>query len=169
MRILPIIGLFLLPLLAAAGIYKWEGPDGRVQYSDRPVTGADYVGIQVDHGDEAADSRVPEQEPATDLGPYDSFEIVNPEPNQTLRNTLGRVDLGLLVEPPLAEDHRLRIFLDGQLVGGDAQGTQIRLQGLTFGSHRVQARIQDEFDETIASSPIVDFHLRKPLPEDQRP
>ena len=57
-----------------------------------------------------------------------------------------------------------RIAAD-QLVPGDVGGTQILLKGLPYGSHRVQARIRDDLDEVVASSPPVHFHLRKPLPE----
>ena len=169
MRALPSIGFLLLPFLASAGVYKLEGPDGRVLYSDRPISGAEPIGIQIDRGKEAAKVTASETETAAVLGPYESFEIVVPEPNQTLRDAEGRVNLSLLVEPPLASDHRLRILLNGRPVEGDTRDTQVQLQGLTFGSHRVQVRIQDELDETVASSTSVDFHLRKPLPEGPPP
>lgn len=166
MRILTSIAILLLPLLASAGIYKWMGPDGSIHYADQPVPGAERVGIQVER---VADPKVPKNATGPDLGPYDGFEIVSPEPNQTLRNDEGSVDLSLLIEPPLAQGHRLRILVNGQPIVGEAKGTQIRLSGLAFGSHRMQVRIQNDQDETIASSPAVDFHLRKPLPEELRP
>ena len=169
MRAFPSVGILLLPLLATAGVYKWEGPDGRVYYSDRPASGAKPIGVPVNRGKDARKEEPPVEETAAVLGPYDSFEILVPEPNQTLRDAQGEVDLSLLVEPPLAGDHRLLILLNGQPLEGDTRRTQVRLQGLTFGSHRVQAQIQNELDETIASSAPVDFHLRKALPEELRP
>lgn len=169
MRALLSIATLLLPLLAAAGVYRWVDPDGRIQYSDRPVSGAERVGIQLDRSVESAEAQVPTEEGGLELGTYDSFEILAPEPNQTLRDAEGKVDLSLLIEPPLAPDHRLQILVDGQPVTGDAQGAQIQLLGLAFGSHRIQARIKDDLDETVATSTAIDFHLRKPLPEDLRP
>ncbi|MCG6861627.1 MAG: DUF4124 domain-containing protein [Chromatiaceae bacterium] len=169
MRALFSITVLLLPLISAADVYKWESPDGRTHYSDRAVSGAESVGIQVNPSAEPPKSPDQKEESAAASGPYDSFEIVNPLPNQTIRNAEGKVELSLLLDPPLSADHRLQILVNEIPVPGDNNGTQLVLTGITFGSHRVQARIQDNLNNTIASSPIVDFHLRKPLPEERLP
>lgn len=165
MRALLFIVALLLPALVGAGVYKWIGPDGQIHYSDRPVSGAERVGIQVDRRASAPMTQPPGADEGADPGPYSAFEIVNPEPNRTLRDTEGKLELGLLIDPPLSAAHHLQILLDGQPVAGDTRGTQILLQGLPFGSHRVQAHIRDDLEELVASSPLVYFHLRKPLPK----
>lgn len=165
MRALLLIPTLLLPAAVGAGVYKWTGPDGQIQYSDRRASGSERVAIQDDRT-----SRVPTSQPSVsgegaDPGYYNALEIVEPEPGQTIRDADGKVGLALLIDPPLSADHRLQILLDGQLVRGDMRETQILLQGLPYGSHRVQIQIRDDSDEIVASSPPIHFHLRKPLPE----
>ena len=157
--------LLLLPMLADAGVYKWIGTDSQIHYSDRPVSGAERVGIEVDRIPQPSETRAPGQEQAAELGPYNAFEILRPEQNQTFRKAEGDVELSLLVDPSVSSGYRLEILLNGNLLPGVASGGQIVLQGLPFGSHSLQARIRDDFDDIVAITPVVDFHLRKPLPE----
>jgi hypothetical protein len=169
---LPLLGaLLLVPALAAAGVYRWVGPDGQVNYSDRWVAGSEPVGIREDRRSGAPQSeggaRADGQEATA--GSYSRFEIVTPDPNETVRSAEGRVKVSLHLEPPLQPGHRLQILLDGKPVPGTEPTTQMELSGVSFGSHRLQVRIRDESDAQVASSPIVDFHLRKPLPENTLP
>jgi hypothetical protein len=166
MRKLAVILFLSLAFPAAAGVYKSMGPDGSVQYSDRPLAGSEPVRIDVRK--ETGDSEAPGPEterPGAESGPYEAFEVVIPEPNATIRNNEGEVQIGLLIDPALMPEHRLQLELDGQRVPGDAAGTQVILRGLSFGSHRVRALLVDQLDEIIATTPPVDFHLRKQLPE----
>ncbi len=170
MREVAVILLLSLAFPAAAGVYKSMGPDGGVQYSDRPLAGSEPV--QIDVRDEPGDSEAtgPETErPGADSGPYEAFEVVVPEPNATIRNNEGEVQIGLLIDPALMPEHRLHLELDGQRVPGGAAGAQVMLRGLSFGSHRLRALVVDQLDEVVAATPLVDFHLRKQLPESALP
>jgi hypothetical protein len=165
MRGLLFIFVLLLPALAGADVYKWFGPDGRIHYSDRRVSGAERIGIQVDRNIPAQTNKLRAGGEGADPGLYNAFEIVEPESTETLRDADGKLGLALLIDPPLSAEHRLQILLDGQPLPGDVAGTQILLQGLSYGSHRVQALIRDDLEEIVASSSLVHFHMRKPLPE----
>jgi len=101
-----------------------------------------------------------------ELGPYDVFEIVKPESNATIRDEAGKISVALVLDPPLMPSDHLRIEIDGQLVEGDASGTQIELTGLSFGSHSIRAVVIDEFEVPIARTLLVHFHLRKPSAEE---
>lgn len=169
MRLLIFIFLSLTSTLAVAEVYKWVGPDGRVQYSDRPVDGAKPIPITATTGSNKHETPLNPVVADTNLGPYTAFEVINPESNSTLRHSGGTVPISLVLDPPLMSDHRLQIELDGQKVPGDMAGTQILLQGLSFGSHRAQAVILDEFEVSVAHTEVVNFHLRKPLPEKPLP
>jgi hypothetical protein len=155
---------------AAAGVFKYTGPDGRIQYTDRPVSGAEYVELP---GGATAPSPPPEpqqpQVPDVELGPYETFEVALPEDGSTIRNQAGEVQLSLILIPPLQPEHRLQILVDGQPVPGDKPGTQVTLQGLVFGTHSLRAQILDDLDVPIAYTPQVTFHMRKPLPEGAAP
>lgn len=166
---LTILLAFLLAQPVAAGVYKWVGPDGRVHYSDRPVAGAEPVAGLASDRDEGGSDDGEDTGVGADPGPYTAFEILIPEPNATLRNDDGHAQVSLLIDPPLSEDHRLRLLVDGQPVGGDPGGTQVQLQGLSYGSHQLRAEVLDDLEVPIAYTETVDFHLRRPLPEDTLP
>jgi hypothetical protein len=166
--ILPLLAL--LPGLALGQVYKWTDANGKVQFSDRPVPGAEPVGIATKGAPPPEGER--HLAPGRgQLGPYVQFEILTPEPNATVRDAEGKVDVGLVLDPTLMEGHRLQILLDGSPIVGKVPGTQISLTGVRVGSHQAQAQILDALDQVIASSPVVSFHLRKPLPSayQQRP
>jgi hypothetical protein len=166
MRKLALILLLSLAFPAAAGVYKSMGPDGSVQYSDRPLAGSEPV--QIDVREEPSDSEAPGPEterPGAESGPYEAFEVVVPETNATIRNNEGEVQVGLLIDPALMPEHRLQLEVDGQQVPGNTEGTQVILRGLAFGSHRLRVLLVDQLDEVVATTPPVDFHLRKQLPE----
>jgi hypothetical protein len=168
MRLLVLTLLFVFSGALPAGVYKWIDSDGRVHYTDQPAEGAEPVVVPGSAADEGnAPTQVEGREP--DLGPYRVFEVVSPEANATIRDPQGAVPVGLVIEPPKIAGHRLLIELDGQLLSEELSGAQLRLQGLGFGSHVLRAVMYDELDVPVASTPSVDFHLRKPLPESALP
>jgi hypothetical protein len=167
MRLLLIL-LVLLSSAATAEVYKSVGSDGRAIYTDRPIENA----TKLDLSSPPETPPVPSPEPSARageqgfVGPYTSFEIASPQDNTTLRNEAREIDVSILLDPPLQDDHRLRVEVDGVDAEGDlGKRTQIRLSGLSFGSHRVQARIEDDADGVVAATPLINVHVRQPLPE----
>jgi len=168
-RLLPLLPLLiLLPGLALGEVYKWTDASGRVQYSDRPIQGAQPVPVPTKKASPAEAETTQAAAPGQ-LGPYTQLEIVTPEPNATVRDAEGRLELGLLLEPAPMEGHRIQILLDGTPIPGQVPGTQIILNGVRVGSHQVQARILDLLDKVVASSAVINFHMRKPLPPEYQP
>lgn len=135
MRAYLVIASLLLPFFAFAGVYRWVGPDGQVNYSDRPQTGAERVRVRDHRRIAAAGNEESGEESDTDLGPYRAFEISRPTPNETLRDVDAKLELSLLIDPPLSAAHRVQVLLDGQKVPGDTRQTQIQLRDLAYGSH----------------------------------
>jgi len=162
--------LLLFSSIVTAEVYKSVGPDGRAIYTDRPIENATKLELS------PATLPPPSPEPKSEtdeggfLGPYTAFEILSPQDNTTLRNDTRAIDVSLLLDPPLQEDHRLRVAVDDVDAEGDlGKRTQIRLGGLSFGSHRVQARIEDNANGVVAATPLVNFHVRPALPEGELP
>ncbi len=162
--------LFFLTALACGGlsaqVYRWVDSEGRTHFSDRPAPDADAVAI-----DQAQRPKPPESlaEPPSGtplLGPYSSFEIVAPEPNQTLREDPPSLPVSLLLDPPLISGHRLELVLDGAppIPVDQSAGTQVSLSGIAYGTHVAEAQIRDGQGAVVARTPSVSFHLRKPLP-----
>jgi len=163
--------LFVLLLLMSAGalaqVFKWVDAEGRTQFSDRPQPEAQVIGVKGSKPPAATTPDRADTPTPTDarLGPYAAFEIVAPESNQTLRQAQGSVSVSLLLDPPLMAGHRIELTLDGAAIPVEQSvGTQLGLEGITFGSHQVYAQIRDTQGVVVAGSPVVTFHLRKPIP-----
>jgi hypothetical protein len=148
----------------SAQIYRWVDADGQTHYSDHPNPGSDRLDIK--SGVASSNSRPATREGSTvpSLGPYRSFEIVSPEPNQTLRLESASLPVSLLLDPPLMAGHRLELLVDGEPIKFEEPiGTQLSLNGLSLGTHSTEAHILDGTGIVARSAP-VSFHLRRPLP-----
>lgn len=145
---------------AAAQVFKWVDADGRIQFSDRPRPDAQQIGSR------PRPPTAPRKDPEAErLGPYTAFDIVSPEQNQIIRQTEASLPVVLLLAPTMQEGHRLELAVDGVPVSVDRSlGTQLTLSGISHGTHQAQGRILDTAGAPVATTPVVTFHLRKPLP-----
>jgi hypothetical protein len=159
--------MMLVSAGAFAQVFKWVDAEGRTQFSDRPQQDAETVGLKGVQP-APAEAVTPVGDPlksAPKLGPYSAFEIMSPEPNQTLRQAQDTVPVSLLVTPPLMEGHHLELMFDGVPISVAASaGTQFSLTGVTFGSHQAYAQVRDPQNALVAATAVVTFHLRKPIP-----
>jgi hypothetical protein len=152
---------------ASAQVFKWVDADGRTQFSDRPQPSAEIVNLPGTASARSADQSVTTDGAlqAAELGPYTEFEIVSPEPNQTLRSAQDNVPIGLVLVPSLIAGHLLEFVVDGTSIAVDkSAGTQINLTGVAYGSHQTQAQIRDDRGIIVARTRPVSFQLRKPIP-----
>ena len=162
LRAILVIALFAAAAAASAEkIYRWVDSDGRAQYSDRPQPGAQQVDTPANREAPATVAGIGD---SALLGPYRGFEIVSPEPNQTLHTADGKVPVSLLLDPPLISGHRLELLVDGAPISVDKAGTQLTLAGLSFGTHSAQSQIRNAGSAVVARTAPVTFHLRKPTP-----
>ena len=169
MALLPIV-LLLFSSIATADVYKSVGPDGRAIYTDRPIENSTRLEVSAPPVAPPPSKRDGATNDRGFVGPYSSFEIASPLDNTTLRSERRDLQVSILLAPPLQESHLLRIEVDGVGVQGElGKGTQLRLEGLSLGSHRLQARIEDDTGVVIASTPLINVHVRPPLPEGSLP
>lgn len=159
-----LLSLLVISAGVSAQVYRWVDAEGQTHFSDRPLTGADRVNIESGVAPGETESSSADRTGAPLLGPYNSFEIVSPEANQTLRQESAALPVSLLLDPSLMEGHRLELLVDGvPITVEEPIGTQLSLSGLSFGTHVTEARIM-ESNAVVARSAPVSFHLRKPLP-----
>jgi hypothetical protein len=155
--------LFCIPLLAVGQVYKWTDADGKAHYSDRPVTGAKTLDVphkKMQHGQGQTAGPSATEQPSP--GPYGQLTIATPEDGATLRQAEGNVQVGLVLDPALMEGHRIQLVVDGNPVAGKVPGTQFTINGLSFGSHQLEARILDSADAKIATTSSIRFNLLRP-------
>ena len=148
-------------------LWKWKDANGVTQYSDRPVPGATKVEM---YTSTPAPSAAPAARPATPAAQekpaagvqYQSLEIWQPESEQSFFGADTTVDVRLRSKPDLASGHQLRLFLDGTLVEGGANGSNYTLSNLDRGAHSLEALIVDQEGAVqIRSQPVV-FHVMQP-------
>jgi len=153
---------------AAADVWKWVDEKGITHYSDQPVAGATKIEVRTGNvigtapgGSFSSGSSSSSAAPAADPD-YRNFEIWRPEPDQSIINTGGQVNVEIRVEPSVLPLHQLALYLDGKLVTGFPRNTlSYGLTDVTRGAHSVSAVIMDQYSKTILESPTVVFHVRQ--------
>ena len=162
--VVPVLILLAFLPAAQAQVYKWVGPDGSIQYSDRPPPqGAERIEIPPVQIYEAP--RLPATTPPGDADEprpvelrYERVRLASPGDDEAIRTNLGEVLVRLDVEPELFRGHRVEVLLDGNRVGAGA-ATRIELSNVDPGTHTLQARIIDSEGEEVAATEVVTFHI----------
>lgn len=153
--------LFALPSLAR-DIYKWTSDEGIVIYSDTSQAGAEKVRISTGQGAQSDNPAQAKDSKATaDEGQYQTFEVAQPENDDTIRNDEGTVTVGLSLSPALLPGHKIHIYLDGDKIPGEVNATQFTLNKLNRGTHSLQVKVVDAENNPQISTSLVNFHLRK--------
>lgn len=166
MRYMPLLLLLIVTPVLAATVWKWRDANGVVHYSDQPVPGAEQVS-----GLTANSYTATPLKPATAGTPgspaasvsYSNVEIWKPSQEMTVTNTAGQVSVGVRVEPALAKDHRLALYMDGRLVAGfPAQGMEYEMSEVERGAHTLVLTVVDAQGQRVTASAPVTFFVRQP-------
>ena len=93
---------------------------------------------------------------------YSSLLIQSPSEDQVFRNTAGNLSVSVSIAPPLQENHRIQILIDGVTVSAPQQETHFDLTEIYRGTHQLSAQIIDTSDNSIikTSSP-VQVHVKQ--------
>ena len=158
--------LVITPAFGEAA-YRWVDENGVIHFSDTPHPGAELIElgeVQTFTAPAAAASRPdPGSPPAQDAAGqelYKTFRIVEPAPEQTLRNIGGTLDISLDVDPRIQAGHRLELFLDGQSVDGIPRATtRFTIDGVERGAHTLRAVLTDGSGQPVAETPTVRFYV----------
>lgn len=164
---------------AGTTIYRTVDENGNVVFTDVPPK-SNEQGAAVKLGDSnsftppAAENRSPsgrsveewldgdagdgEQERAP--GGYASLQVASPANDAAVRDNAGNVTVTASVEPELATDHVMQLYLDGTL-RDSGPTTSFQLTNLDRGTHEVELRIVDQGGNVLASSGPSVFHLQR--------
>jgi hypothetical protein len=167
MRYIPVLLLLITMPVLAANVWKWRDANGVVHYSDQPVPGAEQVSGLISNsytstpiGNTASSSTSTSSVVAPN---YTNVEIWKPSQEMTVANTGGQVSVGVRVEPALAQNHRLALYMDGKLVPGfPAQGMEYELSEVERGSHTLVLAVIDSQGKQVITSAPVEFFVRQP-------
>jgi hypothetical protein len=164
--------LLLLLAFAASGsalardVWKWVDEKGVTHYSDQPVPGATKIEVRAGNVAESrpagASSSSPSESSDEAAPNYRDFEIWRPEPNQSVINTGGQVNVEIRIEPSVQPLHKLNLYLDGKLVTGFPPNTlSYALTEVPRGVHSVSATVIDQYGKTIQETAPVGFNVRQ--------
>ena len=94
-----------------------------------------------------------------DTAVYESFVITSPTMEETIWNTGGVVTVGVYLQPGLQVGHRIRLYVDGNLVAMPDRSSSAVVTDVTRGAHTITAEVQDPSGrQLITAEPITFFY-----------
>ncbi|MGD9841995.1 MAG: DUF4124 domain-containing protein [Steroidobacteraceae bacterium] len=166
MRYLPYLVLLIATPLMATNVWKWRDANGVVHFSDQPVAGAEQVSIQSSStfiAPAVSTERAASSSSSAVTVSYKNVEIWKPSTESTIPNQSGSVSVGVRVEPALATEHRLALYLDGRLVSGfPERGAEYELNDVSRGAHTLDVVVIDMKGTQVTASAPVKFYVQRP-------
>jgi hypothetical protein len=168
--LMSLLGLALCSPPALAVICKTVDADGVVSYSEVPASECPEVVKLPEYSSYTPRPLPPtirderSEEPpvaAEGFSGYSKIAIVAPEQDGTVRDNEGKVMVTIALEPPLQDDHQVRLFIDGQQVPGNFEATTVELSGVERGTHQLAAEVVDARGSMMLRSDDVSFTLRR--------
>ena len=154
-------------MAAADGAYRWVDKDGVVHYSDVPEEGAEVVNISeysrntgARIAPQASRSGDAEQPADQQAFRYESLDIVNPGPEETLWNIEGVLNVSLALTPGLQQGHQVRVYFDGGPATAVA-GSSFQIENVFRGVHNIQAEVIDETGQLMIRSKPNRFYVQQ--------
>ncbi|WP_419533611.1 DUF4124 domain-containing protein [Endozoicomonas sp.] len=153
---LAVILPMILADLALAAIYKTVDKDGNIIFTDsRP---ADQPSEEVQLRPITPMSSVPTSRPGSSVSSqeeseemYSLLEIVEPANDATVRSQ-GNFTVRIATEPRVLSGHRIRLLLDGDVVGESKRKLSFELKNIDRGTHTLTVEIVDNRKKVVQSS-----------------
>jgi hypothetical protein len=162
---------FVAGAVHAAPAWRWVDANGQVHYSDTPVPGAKQIELSGAQGfgssttsQQSAPNKSPGQAPAKSTGAaqsYRAFNIVSPKQQETLWNVGTVVNVQVELDPPLAPNHLLDVYVDGERRNLNSTGTDLALQDIYRGVHTIQAVVLDQTGSEVVRSLATTFMVQQ--------
>ena len=145
--------------ICQAEVYRWERPDGTVEYSDKPGTNGQQIEVRpLPIINLPIPSNAPVSQPKAVDSSY-TLAIVAPAHDTTIRNSNEALAITAAINPPLKPAHQVRLTLDGSPATQLGKSTQFTLNTLHRGSHQLAVEIVNSTGKTIQTSPSVTVHV----------
>ena len=158
-----LLGLLATP--AAAEIYRYTDDQGRPVFTDQPPERQSAERLE-----QPPINRIAPPAPATFTdaptaptsgGQYARLEIINLPDAEALRANNGNFEVQVVVEPPLAHGHSLRLLLDGTPHGLAIQGATLSVHQADRGTHSLVVQILNAAGQPIQQSDAQTFTVQR--------
>ncbi|WP_163578191.1 DUF4124 domain-containing protein [Halomonas faecis] len=172
-----VLGLILAAPAGATTVYRTTDEQGNVVFTDNPERGGEKVElkpltvvpargeVQRDEASSAPVESEGERQAASESSPfmpYDRFGIAAPANEETLpTGAAGKVAVELAIEPPLREDHRVRLLVDGEISQSALHTDAFLLNDLPRGEHVLQAELLDANGDVRHRSDPVTLYVQR--------
>lgn len=159
-----LLSLCLLPLVAAAEVYKYTDEKGVVHYSDNPPTkGARPVVLPPLHTYPALDTPKRDKATAPAGAPPLAVSIVSPAPDQIYRDPTAEIAVSANVTPALPEGYALVYYVDGAAATAEpVSSTGFSVAGLERGQHSLAVAVVNGEGKEVARSASINVHMKPP-------
>ncbi|MGI3744687.1 MAG: DUF4124 domain-containing protein [Janthinobacterium lividum] len=146
-----------------AQVYTYIDADGNRVFTDQPHRNAKKVEIaptnRVDQPTKAP-SRVSKPKPAASpIFHYQLLRILAPEPDSTIRDIEGNLNVTVSNDPELQPDHLYRLLLDSKPYGEPTRSPVFPLTNIDRGTHQLSVEIIDQYGRVLERTPNQPFHL----------
>ncbi|AWL10652.1 hypothetical protein HMF8227_00144 [Saliniradius amylolyticus] len=166
MRLLSLFILLLSLSVSAGTVYKVVKEDGTVVYTDKPVAGAEKVGLPKANTAEPLATPNPRSSADVEktkrkkrLKPEYQLTITQPQNEANIRNNAGNLTVMGHMQPKAA-DGEFHLLLDGQVIHRGSS-PQFALENVDRGEHRVKIQYVGRSGKILASSPERVFYLHR--------
>ncbi|MBV1915399.1 MAG: DUF4124 domain-containing protein [Pseudomonadales bacterium] len=152
--------------LAISEIYQTTDKDGNAVFSDIKTDRSEPVTLQPTNTttlpkldtSNSFETDSSQEIPAS----YTSLLIQSPLNDETIRNTVGNVNVSVQVTPTLLANHGIQILVDGTAITKPLSNTHFQFGGIERGVHQLTAQIIDLSDGSVVeTSPSVQIHLKQ--------
>lgn len=141
-------------------IYVSRDANGVMVFSDSPSPGAEEFKLSSHRNIVAATAvEFPERKAA----PAEEFtiSIVQPQPEETVRDNTGSVYINGNVSPRFQRGHQIQLLFNGKPHGQPQRKALFVLRELDRGEHNIQLELLDQNGKLIATSPVTTFYLHR--------
>ena len=153
---------------AQTKVYESKDKSGPV-FSDQPAPGARELTLPPPNVMPSTTPAPQQAAPQPALPVYRLLNILSPEDKGTVHSNTGAFDVRLQAAPELRAGDRIRVTLDGNLIGRDFRSTAISLTDTDWQAaasnasieHTLQAAIVDANGKVLIESSPATFYARR--------
>ncbi|WP_299794981.1 DUF4124 domain-containing protein [uncultured Shewanella sp.] len=167
MRLALIFCLLLFTWVTQATVYKWVDKDGKVHYSDKPISNSEVVEfksntqnqIKVQLPKDLAPETKEEVTPATQY----KMSILSPKEDETIRDNNGDITIMATITPDLKPKHLLVLLMDDKVIGPPQETPIFSLKNIDRGEHSFVIKAVAQNGKQLASTPPRKIFLHRAI------
>lgn len=167
MRLALIFSLLLFTVMSHAAVYKWIDKDGKIHYSDKPITNSEVVEfksntqnqITIQAPKSSASDKEEQIKPSTQY----TMSILTPKEDETIRDNNGDITIMATITPDLKPKHLLVILMDDKVIGPPQETPIFSLKNIDRGEHSFVIKAVAQNGKQLATTPPRKIFLHRAI------